>query len=58
VPEPIQADEIRTAAEERWVTYNCRMADLFRERDRHPVDSPERTTAAERILALWVAEGD
>jgi hypothetical protein len=58
VPEPIKADEIKAAAEERWASYNRRMADLFRERDTHPVDSPERTAAAERILALWVAEGD
>jgi hypothetical protein len=58
VPEPINANEIKAAAEERWASYNRRMADLFRERDRHPVDSTERAAAAERILALWVAEGD
>jgi hypothetical protein len=34
------------------------MVELFRERDRHPLDSPEREAAAQAILALWVSEGE
>jgi hypothetical protein len=30
------------------------MADLFVERDKYPVDSPERKAAARKILDLWV----
>jgi hypothetical protein len=37
-----------------WTTYNAKMADLFVERDKYPVDSPERAAVAERILGLWV----
>jgi hypothetical protein len=33
------------------------MTALFAERDKYPVDSPEREAAAEAILAHWVAEG-
>jgi hypothetical protein len=58
MPEPDDFELIKTAAEHNWASYNQKMAALFVERDRHPVDSPERTTAAEEILALWVAEGE
>jgi hypothetical protein len=34
------------------------MFELFRERDRHPLDSPEREAAAQAILALWVSEDE
>jgi hypothetical protein len=34
------------------------MAELFTERNKYPVDSPEREAAARAILALWVAEGE
>lgn len=58
MPEPNRSEQVKTAAEQKWASYNQKMAALFVERDRHPVDSPERTAAAEEILALWVAEGD
>jgi len=56
VPEPIEADQIRSAAL-KWAAYNAKMGDLFMERDKYPVDSTEREAAAQAILALWVAEG-
>jgi hypothetical protein len=40
-----------------WEAYNTKMTSLFTERDQHPLESPERTAAAEKILALWYAEG-
>ena len=53
----IEPDQIKLAAEQKWAAYNRKMADLFAERDKYPVDSPEREGAAKAILALWVAEG-
>jgi hypothetical protein len=57
MPEQDNTEQAETAAEQKLAAYNARMAALFAERDTHPVDSPERTEVAERILALWVAEG-
>lgn len=57
MPEPIEAEPAKTAAEQKWAAYNARMADLFSERNKHAVDSKEREAAAEAILAMWVAEG-
>jgi hypothetical protein len=37
----------------KWTTYNAKMADLFVEPDKYPVDSPERAAVAEPNLALW-----
>ena len=56
MPEPIEAEQIRNASEEAWAAYNARMVGLFRQRNQHPVNSPEREAAAQAILALWVAE--
>jgi hypothetical protein len=58
MPEEGQVEAIETAASQKWAAYNSRMADLFAERDRHPVNSPEREAAAKAVLALWVAEGE
>lgn len=55
--EPNEMDEESVSADRKWTGYNQRMAALFAERNLHPLDSPERTAVAERILALWVAEG-
>ena len=52
-----ETDQLITAVQ-RWAAYNAKMARLFVERDKYPVDSPERTTVVERILALWWSEGD
>jgi hypothetical protein len=49
--------QISVTTEQKRASYNSKMAALFSERDIHPVDSPERTAAVERILALWYAEG-
>ena len=57
MPDQNESDRIKLAAEQKWVAYNSKMAALFAERDRHLVDSPERETAAKKILDLWVAEG-
>jgi hypothetical protein len=57
VPEPTEAERIKSPDEKRWAEYNARMADLFAERNKHPVQSAERSAVAERILALWAAEG-
>ena len=46
------------AVEQHWTAYNRRMTDLFRERDRFPVECPKRKAVAERLLALWDADGD
>ena len=40
--------QIKLTAEQKWAAYNMKMADLFAERDKYPVDSPERETAAKR----------
>jgi hypothetical protein len=56
MPESTEADQIKTAAL-KWATYNAKMAELFSERDKYPVDSPEREAAAQKILDLWVAQG-
>jgi len=55
--EPNDTDQIRKAAEQKWAGYNSAMRRLFAERNTHPMDSPERTASAEKILALWYAEG-
>lgn len=52
-----QSDTHETVADGKWTAYNRKMAVLFAERDTHPVNSAERHVAAERILALWVTEG-
>jgi hypothetical protein len=57
LPEENEADPIKLAAEQKWAAYNLKMADLFAERDKYPMDSAEREAAAKAILALWVAEG-
>ena len=54
MPEPDDVEQTKTATEPNWAAYNYKMATLFVERNRHPVDSPERQVAAERILALWL----
>ena len=54
----IEPDQIMLAAEQNWAAYNRKMADLFAERTKYPVDSPEREAAAKAILALWVTEGN
>jgi len=51
-------DVNKTAPDQKWASYNAKMASLFAVRDQYPVDSPEREAAAEAILALWVAEGE
>jgi hypothetical protein len=58
MPEENQSATTMTAAEQRMATYNRKMAGLFTERNKYPVDSPEREVAARAILALWVAEGE
>ena len=57
MPEPTEADQCMKPAETRWADYNAKMAELFAERDKYPVDSAEREVAAQAILNLWVAEG-
>jgi hypothetical protein len=57
LPEDNEPDQIKLAAEQKWAAYNSEMATLFADRDKYPVDSPERGAAAKAILALWVAEG-
>jgi hypothetical protein len=52
-----EAEQIKSPDEKRWAEYNARMVELFAERDRHPLESTERTAVAERILALWASEG-
>ena len=58
MPDENEFDQIMLAAEQKWAAYNRKMADLFAERDKYPVDSPEREGAAKAILALWGAEGN
>ena len=53
-----EPDQIKLTAEQKWAAYNRKMADLFAERDKYPMDSPEREAAAKAILVLWVAEGN
>jgi hypothetical protein len=50
-------EQSKTVAEERREVYNKRVAALFAERDKDPMDSPERDAAVQRIMGLWVAEG-
>jgi hypothetical protein len=57
LPEENEPDQIKLTAEQKWAAYNRKMAELFAERDKYPVDSPEREAAAKAILALWIAEG-
>ena len=58
MPEPNHAEETKAVTEQRWAVYNSKMAALFTERDKYPVDSPQREAVAKAILALYVAEGD
>jgi hypothetical protein len=58
LPEPKEAYEFETADAPKLTAYNHAIITLFLERDTHAVDSPERTEVAERILAVWIAEGD
>ena len=51
---PIETELPKAIAEPKWAAYNYNMVTLFVERDKHPVDSPERQIVAERILALWI----
>ena len=53
-----ETEEIKSSGDLKLAAYNTRMAELFGERDKYPVDSPERTAAAEKILAHWWTEGD
>lgn len=55
--EPLEVDQIK-AAKQRWETYDGKMAALFSERNKYPLDSPLREAVAIRILTLWIAEGD
>ena len=57
MPERSETAQSKVAHEQKWASYNEKMVELFRERDRHPLDSPEREAAAQAILALWVSEG-
>jgi hypothetical protein len=57
MPDQEIAELIKVAAEAKWAVYNEKMVVLFAERDEHPMASPERDAAVERIMALWVAEG-
>jgi hypothetical protein len=57
LPEENEPDQIKLTAEQKCAAYNRKMAELFAERDKYPVDSPERDAAAKAILALWIAEG-
>jgi hypothetical protein len=57
MPDQKTAEQIRIAGEAKWAAYNEKMVALFAERDQHPMDSPERDAAVEKIMALWVAEG-
>jgi hypothetical protein len=50
----LESAKIALPADEKWTAYNTKMAVLFAERDTHPVNSPARLVAAERILALWI----
>ena len=50
MPEPIEENQIKIAPEEVWAAYNLKMAALFTERNKHPMDSPEREAAAQAIL--------
>ncbi len=56
--EPTEVEQVKTAADVKPAAYNIHMAELFAERDKHPVDSPERTAVVERIYTLWMNEGD
>ena len=58
MPEQNEPGQSETAPERKCASYNEKMVELFRERDRHPLDSPEREAAAQAILALWVSEGE
>ena len=57
MPDQQTAEQIKLATEAKWAAYNEKMVALFAERDEHPMASPERDAAVERIMALWVAEG-
>ena len=57
MPDENNSDQIELTPEQKWAAYNSKMTALFAERDKYPVDSPEREAAAKAILALWVAEG-
>jgi hypothetical protein len=57
LPEENEPDQIKLTTEQKWTAYSRKMATLFAERNKYPVDSPEREAAAKAILVLWVAEG-
>lgn len=57
MPETEGAQQVKLTAEDKWAVYNAKMAALFAERDKYPLESPERDAAVERVMALWVAEG-
>ena len=58
MPDENNSDQIELTPEQKWAAYNSKMTALFAERDKYPVDSPEREAAAKAILALWVADGN
>jgi hypothetical protein len=58
LPEQNESEQSRTAPDQKWALYNEKMVELFRERDKHPLDSSAREAAAQAILALWVSEGE
>jgi hypothetical protein len=51
LPDENNSDQIELTPEQKWAAYNSKMTALFAERDKYPVDSPERGAAAEAILA-------
>jgi len=58
VLEQSEQEQSKIAHGQKWASYNEEMVELFRERDKHPLDSPEREAAAQAILAQWVSEGE
>jgi hypothetical protein len=58
LPTPNSEEQIKKATEQKLAAYNGKMKDLFKERDKHPVDSAEREAAARRIFDLWMEDGE
>ena len=56
--EPTEGQRIKTVVDQKLAAYNRKMSALFAERDKYPVDSPERSAVVERIYGLWMDEGD
>ncbi|MGA2171334.1 MAG: hypothetical protein ABSG62_24380 [Terracidiphilus sp.] len=50
-------EQSKTVSGERREVYNKKVAALFAERDKHPMEPPGRDAAVQRIMGLWVAEG-